>query len=221
MTDYSAVEKKRKKRQLISAAFFIFILIAGWFWPLLGYFIPFCMILGLGIGIFKGRVWCNWLCPRGSFYDSSIKPLSSRASLPPLFRHQRLRIAIFCLLMLILISNLIFYWPNPYSVGRFFVTLLSVTTVLGIILGIIFHQRAWCFICPVGSLISWIGGRKKPLKIISSLCTECSLCQKSCPMQIAPFKFRKEDIETVNDPDCLKCGLCQAICPKKALSDGN
>jgi len=56
------------------------------------------------------------------------------------------------------------------------------------------------------------------LRIDSKLCTECKLCYKVCPIQIAPFKFKKRGIELIKDGDCLKCGLCVVACPKNALS---
>jgi hypothetical protein len=56
--------RKRTFQQLWLWWTFPFILIAGWRYPILGYVIPFCMLAGVGIALFKGRYWCDWLCPR-------------------------------------------------------------------------------------------------------------------------------------------------------------
>jgi ferredoxin len=114
--------------------------------------------------------------------------------------------------------NLALRWPSIDRIGMFFVFMLTVTTVLGIILALIFHQRSWCYACPIGTLSNWVGRGKEELGIDSKLCTECGLCYKVCPMQIEPYKFKKEKVESVADGDCLKCGLCVAACPVKALS---
>jgi hypothetical protein len=70
MVEYKIFERKRKIKQFVMAIIFLIILIGGWRYSLLGYFIPLCMLLGMGIGLFKGRKWCDWFCPRGSFLMS-------------------------------------------------------------------------------------------------------------------------------------------------------
>ncbi|MDD5595108.1 MAG: 4Fe-4S binding protein [Candidatus Omnitrophica bacterium] len=202
----------------MATVIFVLALGGGWVWPLLGYFIPFCMFLGVGIGIFRGRKWCDWFCPRGSFFDLFLKPLSPQSKIPAIFKNNKFKIIILALLMLILVSNIISRWPSPYLVGKFFVIMLSVTTVLGIILGLIFHQRSWCFFCPVGSLAGWVGHRRNQLKISLELCNECQLCSKVCPMQISPAEHKAKEKENIQEDSCIKCNLCVRICSNQALT---
>jgi polyferredoxin len=176
------------------------------------------MLLGIGIGVFKGRKWCDWFCPRGSFFDVLIKPISPKKEIPSFFKGLPLRIGMLSFLMLMMTLQIIKRWPDPYKIGMFFVILLTVTTILGVILALIFHQRTWCCFCPIGSMANWAGRWRYPLRINSNLCNECELCYKICPIQVAPFKFKKVNIETVKDWDCLKCKLCVSACPKKALN---
>ncbi len=217
MTEYKIVEQKRKMKQFIMGIVFLAVIIGGWKYPLLGYFIPLCMLLGIGIGFFKGRKWCDWLCPRGSFFDVLIKPIIPKKEIPKFFKGLPLRIGFLSFLMLMMTLQIIKRWPNPYKIGMFFVILLTVTTILGIILALIFHQRTWCYFCPIGSMANWVGRNRYPLKIDSKLCTECKLCYKVCPIQISPLRFKKLGLEIVKDGDCLKCGLCVLSCPKRAL----
>jgi len=179
------------------------------------------MLLGLGISLFRGRKWCDWYCPRGSFFDSMVKPISPGKEIPPFFKRLPLRIGIFSFLILMMAVQIVKRWPNPYKIGMFFVMLLTVTTILGIILALIFHQRTWCCFCPIGSMANWAGRWRYPLRLDSNLCTECGLCYKACPIQAGPFRFKKTGIETVKDSDCLKCKLCVSVCPKKALAFNN
>jgi ferredoxin-type protein NapH len=86
------------------------------------------------------------------------------------------------------------------------------------VLAMIFHQRAWCAICPIGSLSSWVGRNKYPLTVDQDKCIECGACEKICPMQLAPAKLREGSMATRGD--CLKCGLCVAACGKEALTFG-
>ncbi|MCX5703254.1 MAG: 4Fe-4S binding protein [Candidatus Omnitrophica bacterium] len=209
---------KRRTRQFLSGLIFIAILVSGWYYPLLGYFIPLCMLLGIGIGVLRGRKWCDWYCPRGSFYDGLISPISPQKRIPFLLRSIYFRIAFLSILMSLMAFNLFRRWPNPYKMGMFFVIMITATTLLGIILALIFHQRSWCLICPIGTAVNLIGRNRYPLKIDSDLCVECKLCVKVCPVQLKPYLFKDKGIRIVKDNDCLKCGLCISVCPLKALS---
>lgn len=220
MKEYKIFEKNRKIKQFIMGIIFLVVLVFGWRYPFLGYFIPLCMLLGMGIGFFKGRKWCDWFCPRGSFFDVFIEPISPKKEIPKFFKGLPFRIGMLSFLMLMMTLQIIKRWPNPYKIGMFFVILLTVTTAIGIILALIFHYRSWCCFCPIGSMANWVGRDRYPLKIDSKLCTECNLCYKICPIQASPSAFKRSGLETVKDGDCLKCGLCVLCCPKGALELG-
>lgn len=209
---------KRKAKQYGMSLVFIIIVSLGWQYPLLGYFIPLCMILGLALGLRRGRKWCDWYCPRGSFYDSAVAAISAKKNIPPLAKNLYFRFGVLVALMSLMAVNIIFRWPDFNRVGLFLIILLTATTSLGVILALIFHQRTWCTVCPIGTIINVIGKNKYPLKINSELCVECKLCAKACPVQIKPYLYKDRGIRVVRDGDCLKCGSCVAVCPRKALS---
>lgn len=217
MDNYKLVAGKRRVVQLFLAPVFLVVLILGWQYPLLGYFIPLCMLLGIGSGLWRGRKWCDWYCPRGSFYDALLSPLSPKRRIPDIARRIPFRVAVLLLLFGIMTYNLIRRWPDAAAIGVAFVMLVSATTALGIVLAFIWHPRTWCMLCPVGTLINITGGRRRPVTIDSGLCVECKLCAKVCPVQIRPYSFKSSGIQVVADRDCLRCGLCAAACPKKAL----
>ncbi|MCX5713388.1 MAG: 4Fe-4S binding protein [Candidatus Omnitrophica bacterium] len=206
--DFNIAIRKRTIKQLLVAPFFLIILVGGWFYPLLGFFIPLCMLAGLGLALFRGRKWCDWYCPRGSFYDSAMKRLSPQQEIPWLFKNIKFRIAVLVFLISVMFFNLILRWPDAQKIGKFFVILITTTSILGIILAFMFHQRSWCSFCPIGTVISLISKNVYPLKIDSTLCIGCGVCYKVCPMQMKPLK----------DGDCLKCNLCISACPKLALT---
>lgn len=198
--------------------FFVAILILGWYYPILGYFIPLCMFMGILIGAVRGRKWCDWYCPRGAFYDIFMKPISRKKNIPWIFKNLYFRLVVLLLLFSAMAFNLARRWPNSDKIGLLFVTIMSITSVLGIVLAVIFHQRSWCMICPVGTLANLIGKNKYPLRINPELCVECKLCAKACPIQIKPYIFKTSKDKAVKEGDCLKCNLCIAACPRKALS---
>ena len=217
MQAYKLFQQKRKTKQLLTALLFVVILTFGWQYPLLGYFIPLCMLLGVGFGLARGRAWCDWSCPRGGFYDVLVSAVSPKREIPALARNLFFRIGVLAVLMTVMTYNLAKRWPDPYRMGMFLVGMVTVTTVIGIILALIFHQRTWCMVCPIGTMTNLIGRNRHPLRINSDLCVECKLCAKVCPVQIKPYTYKGKGIKMVKDGDCLKCGLCVAVCPKKAL----
>jgi polyferredoxin len=207
---------KRHLKQGISGAIFLSFLAGGWFFPLLGYFIPVCMLMGIGIAAFRGRSWCNWLCPRCSFLDAWLQKVSPGKTIPRIFRSLPLRLGVMGLLMTVLTVQIIRLWPDPWAIGGFFIILLTVTTVAAVVLGLIFQQRTWCYLCPIGTMSSWVGKSRRPLALAADKCRECNLCSKNCPMQLAPQEIKVAG-SMANRGDCLKCGLCVASCPTTAL----
>lgn len=207
---------KRRLKQGISGALFLIFLAGGWFFPLIGYFIPVCMLMGIGLAAFRGRSWCDWLCPRGSFYDALLKKVSRGKRIPQVFRSLPLRLGVMTLLMSVLTVQIIRLWPDPWAIGGFFIILLTVTTAVGVALGLIFQQRTWCYMCPIGTMSNWVGKSRRPLILMAEKCRDCNLCGKNCPMQLSPQEMKASGSMS-NRGDCLKCGLCVASCPTAAL----
>jgi polyferredoxin len=105
-----------------------------------------------------------------------------------------------------------------FGIGQVIYRLIFVTTVVGVILSLVYNRRTWCAFCPMGtlaSLVSRFGARRGTrLLNVSSSCVSCSLCQKKCPVGIAPHAHKGDSLA---HPDCIQCGICAATCPKKAI----
>jgi ferredoxin-type protein NapH len=210
-------QRSRRKRQAGMGSLFVGLLAAGWFYPFIGYFIPLCMVAGVGMAALRGRQWCNWYCPRGSFADAFLALASPKKIIPRWLRSGPARVAVLLFLMLMLTYQIVRLWPDFTAIGGFFVLLLTVTTIAGILLALFLHQRSWCYVCPIGTLSMWVGKNRHRLTLDQEACITCKVCGKVCPMQLAPHEM-KEGPVMVNGGDCLKCGLCVAACPKDALS---
>ena len=210
-------QKTRRLKQVFLGVAFLVILAAGWLYPLIGFFIPVCMLLGIGLAAFQGRKWCDWLCPRGSFEDALLAPLSPKHRIPQALRSTPMRLGVMAFLMGMLTFQIIRLWPDPWAIGGFFVLLLSITTGVGVVLGVIFHPRTWCYLCPIGTMSSWVGRNRRPLLLARERCTQCQLCARKCPMQLAPAAL-KQEVPMAHRGDCLKCSLCVASCPTAALA---
>jgi polyferredoxin len=118
------------------------------------------------------------------------------------------------MLMGVLGLQIYYAWPDVDGIGLAMVRLLTFTTAIGILLGIIYHQRIWCYMCPMGTLGNWLSEGKQPLNI-SEMCVDCKVCSRVCPMQLMPYQYKGNG--TMGDNDCIKCSTCVVACPKKAL----
>jgi polyferredoxin len=209
-------KRPNEGKQKILGMVFLLILISGVFIPWLGAGIMFlCIFAGFAIAFFAGRKWCDWYCPRGDFFDAYISKISPGKSLPEWFYSYKFRLTVIAGLFTFLGFNVYLAWPNPEAIAFVFVRTLIITTVISIILAVFFRPRAWCVLCPVGTFVGIVGGKNKPLKIDDKTCTSCTICQKACPMGLAPFKDRKEG--KLKSRDCIKCEACVVNCPKKSL----
>ncbi|MDI6801820.1 MAG: 4Fe-4S binding protein [Thermodesulfovibrionales bacterium] len=208
-------KKKRAKLQAYTWFGLPLVVIGGWFYPKLGFFLLACMIGAVGIAFYKGRAWCDWMCPRGSFYDLFLQKISRNKGIPAFFRKRGVRIFMLSMLLSVLGIQVYFAWGNIDGIGMAMVKLLTITTAIGIILGIVYQHRIWCHICPMGTISNWMSEGKHPLNI-SEMCVDCKVCSKVCPMQLKPYQYKEQGV--MGDNDCVKCSTCTVACPKKALN---
>ena len=185
--------------------------IGGIFYPKLGYFLLLVFAGLMIIAPFRGRWFCGNLCPRGSFADFWLAPVSRKVKIPPAFRSMWIRAPIFVALMGFMVFRILQTQGIVDKVGMVFVTMCILTTSVSILFGVAIAPRAWCSFCPMGTLQRAVGGCKYQLKVNRELCIDCGKCQKVCPMQL-PVN------EILEKPDCIKCARCVEACPKKALS---
>jgi polyferredoxin len=156
------------------------------------------------------------MCPRGSFYDLFLSRLSPKKAVPAVLRRRGVRVAVLSLLIGTLGGQLYLAWPEPEGMGLAMVRLLTMTTAVGLLAGVVVHHRLWCHICPVGTIGSWLSrGRRLHIR---GECTNCGVCSKLCPMQLRPYRFSPG---VMTDGDCIKCSMCVSACPRKALGFGD
>lgn len=176
-----------------------------------------CMLAPIGFSIAgKGRFWCGNYCPRGNFYDNILKKITRGKKSPKFLKSTAFRIFMIVFLMTTFGIGVYKNINNPEGIGFIFYRLVLLTSIVAIVLGIIFNERVWCNFCPMGGLagfISKIRGRSKGIEVGNS-CAECNLCAKSCPMGVEPKDFKDGMIDSTQ---CISCGKCTYSCPKNIL----
>jgi ferredoxin-type protein NapH len=130
------------------------IVIGGLFIPRLGLLAGGLMLTSIVLSLRKGRFWCGWVCPRGSFLDRWLALVTLNRPIPKPLLKPRFRWSVFTLLMSLMATRLAFAGNNLDRVGSVFVMLCLVTTMVAVSLGILYKARTWCTFCPMGTLQS-------------------------------------------------------------------
>ncbi len=202
------------RHKLMLGSIVVLVLALGWRYPLFGLVVPVVVVSGLTVSVFRGRYFCGNWCPRGAFLDSLPVPVSGWRALPELFKSRSFRWAAVAVLFSVMIGRGL---QDPASVehwGSVFWQMCLVTTAIALVLAVVYRPRAWCAICPVGTLQGTLGGQRYRLTI-EPTCQSCGLCEKHCPLSLPIVASRSAG--HIESPDCLKCGRCQAVCPVNAV----
>lgn len=195
--------------------------VIGLIYPLIGIAAIVCMLAPSIVAIFKGRMWCGNFCPRGSFSDTILAKFSLKNKLPKFFKTSGFRLIFFALLMGAFAVQIVFAWGNFLAVSFVFIRMIIITTVLTILLGIAYTPRAWCTICPMGTMAHYVTklqvarSQHRHISFQKDQCIDCRICSKSCPIGIDVLSHK--DNGKVTHADCLKCEVCVDKCPKKSL----
>lgn len=226
-TRSSAIEVWRK----VAIGILVAVVVGGLFYPPLGLVAAGMMATLLILALFRGRYWCGNLCPRGAFLDILVRRISPGRQFPRWARSLWLRVGILVLLMSgfawslanLPIANAEEVTGGVYGlIGAVFVRLCLITTLGAIFLALVSQHRAWCAVCPMGTMQNLIdraatkATTRARIATEAEECRDCAVCERTCPMDI-PVRQYMEAGE-VHHPDCLRCGECVDACPTTALS---
>lgn len=207
--------QKRTRLQAVTWIGLPMVVLLGWFIPWLGFLLLGCMVGAVGIAFYRGRAWCDWMCPRGSFYDLFFsESVTPKRTIPNAFKNMYIRIGIIAFLFFSIGIQWFLQWGDWRAMGLALVKVLTFTTFIGILFAWRFHPRTWCMVCPMGTFAKLLGRSKQPLELSDS-CVQCGVCAKTCPIDLEPYLL-KEKPEAMTD--CIKCSTCITSCPKKSLS---
>jgi len=122
----------KDSRQKIMWIFLPLVLILGFLYPPAGIAVVLCMVGAVAVSFFKGRAWCHWMCPRGSFFDYILGRFSPGRKVPSIFKKDWFRAAVMMVIMGVMLFSLVRHWGDLYAIGRVFTMMLFITTLLGI-----------------------------------------------------------------------------------------
>ena len=181
------------------------------------------------LSLFMGRsVSCGYTCPYGALQEIlGIHILKKKPKYKKANKIRYFVFVIFLILILFLILNIgvakkIDLFASNGNLQLFILLTISIITIglLSILLG----SRSFCrYLCPQGVFLT-IGsklGRKikipsLQLKSNHQNCSNCKLCDKSCPMGLDVNHMVINS--TMNDLNCILCGECIEKCPKDVIN---
>ncbi|MDD3981893.1 MAG: 4Fe-4S binding protein [Spirochaetia bacterium] len=144
----------------ITATIFVFtIAIGGIFVPELGLALAGLMAAAIVMTLRKPRSFCSTLCPRGKALGFIMRGTTKRRALPKFMLTLKFRRLLCGAMMFCVIGNLARSGGTLPAVGLVFWVLCILSLTAGLILGFFFKPRAWCAICPMGTLQDTISKR--------------------------------------------------------------
>ena len=94
----------------------------------------------------------------------------------------------------------------PFRDTIYPLALLSAAILLGIIALERFETRNWCRnLCPLGTLLGWLGRFSIFNRVPTNLCRDCGKCREVCPTGFDQDVLLKEE--------CILCMECRQGCP--------
>lgn len=209
--------KSRHTIQWLYAVVTLAVLLLGWKFPILGFVVAFAITGGIVSGLLYGRWFCGNLCPRGGFLERVVSKISPGKAPAAWLRSKPIRLFFIVLLPVMLTVNVILNPLDWRQWGQAFWMVCLVTTLVGVVLALIYNARAWCAVCPMGTMQNWLDRRKYGLELDSPRCKECRVCEKACPMGLTIIGKTENGPAILPSNDCVCCGECVAKCPTKAL----
>ena len=142
----------------------------AWTWPvIIGFFalsvidIRFallgfaCMLMPVSFALAgKGKKHCSHYCPRGSFFGKFLPRLSLNGTLPAFMDNKIFKHALL-VFMFTMFGNCLLRTGGDYSAIAFVMfRMMLASTIVGLLIGVIFKPRSWCKICPMGHMAGLI-----------------------------------------------------------------
>ncbi len=207
--------KNRKLIQLVLLPVFFLVVLAGQFYPQMGFLAIGMMVYMIAQAFTKGRHYCGWICSMGAFHDRVLARFSLNQQIPPVLSARWFRYLVFVLMMGLMMSRFVMSAGDPVAIAGVFVMMWTLSTCLAVGLGFLFRPRSWCNICPM-ALVQGVIGKNANLLKVADNCKDCGLCKKVCPVELDPASFKHEG--HVPSSKCIRCASCVVNCPVGALS---
>lgn len=98
----------------------------------------------------EGKIHCQKYCPRGSILGKFLQRISLNNPMPKFMTTKKFKNALLTLMMVVFSFSMYHAGPDfnkiAFSIFRF----MTVSLIIGVIMGILYKPRSWCVVCPMG-----------------------------------------------------------------------
>jgi len=98
----------------------------------------------------QGKVHCQKYCPRGSLLGKFLENISLKNNHPKFITTKQFKTSLLLLMMTVFTLSMLHTGGNFSKIAFAMFRFMSVSMLLGLIMGIIYRPRTWCIICPMG-----------------------------------------------------------------------
>jgi ferredoxin len=99
----------------------------------------------------------------------------------------------------------------PFRDTIYPLALLSALVLLAVFALERYETRNWCRnLCPLGTLLGWLGRFSLFKRLPAGLCSDCGTCRDLCPTDF--------DRDILTKEECILCLECQLRCPHQRIS---
>ncbi|SDK02532.1 4Fe-4S binding protein [Natronincola ferrireducens] len=97
-----------------------------------------------------GRVHCAKYCPRGSLFGVFLDKVSFRNNLPKSFKTKTVKNIMLVWMLGMFSISLVMAGGDFTKTAFAIVRMMTVSTLVGVVMGVVFQPRSWCTVCPMG-----------------------------------------------------------------------
>lgn len=109
----------------------------------------------------RGKIHCSKYCPRGSLLGTFLKNISLQNNLPKFLRTKTIKNIMLIWMVGMFSISLYMAGGDLIKTGYAIFRMMLISSLMGVILGILFKPRSWCQVCPMGYATGLIEKSKK------------------------------------------------------------
>lgn len=146
------MESKKSIQAVISTVAMITFTIGGLFYPYLGLGTAAVAAFLVFQSIFNGRKGCTRFCPRGVFISIFMPFISLNRKIPKFMLGKKTKYIVLAVFITLLSFKLFNSGWNLTQIGSVMISMCITSTIIAVILGVIFKPKSWCTVCPLGTI---------------------------------------------------------------------
>jgi hypothetical protein len=115
-----------------------------------------------------GKLHCSHYCPRGSFLGKFLGEFSLNNNTPKFMRTKWFKNIVLFFMIGMLTFAMYHSGGNPKKIGFAIFRFMLASSIVSVILGVLFKPRSWCQICPMGystGLVNELKAKKTDKKV--------------------------------------------------------